>query len=129
MTTISEHSTPSISFLAMIQARSTIKEIGQEEDGRIFLIDVGMSPAIDYSKGLLLLINTNGNEVVATSLDADGQRKEVCRGTFPGWANLNPVIRQSAKVYADWPCASRRQSPRPASSSLSSSLRKASFPV
>jgi hypothetical protein len=56
-------------------------EIGQEEDGRIFLIDVGMSPAIDYSKGALLLITSNRNEVVANSLDAAGRRSEVWRGT------------------------------------------------
>jgi hypothetical protein len=56
-------------------------EIGQEKDGRIFLIDVGMSPAIDYSKGALLFITTSGNEVVATSFYPDGQRREVWRGT------------------------------------------------
>jgi len=55
-------------------------EIGQEKDGRIFLIDVGMSPAVDYSKGALLLINVVNNEVVATSLDADGRKKELWRG-------------------------------------------------
>ncbi|MEO6725841.1 MAG: metallophosphoesterase [Blastocatellia bacterium] len=54
-------------------------EIGQEKDGRIFLIDVGMSPAIDYSKGALLLINTDNNGAAATSLDADGRRKELWR--------------------------------------------------
>jgi len=54
-------------------------EIGQEKDGRIFLIDVGMSPAIDYSKGALLLINVDNNEAVATSLDADGRKKELWR--------------------------------------------------
>ena len=56
-------------------------EIGQEENGKIFLIDIGMSPAIDYSKGALLMITTTGSEVVATSVDADGRRKEVWRGT------------------------------------------------
>jgi hypothetical protein len=55
-------------------------EIGQEKDGRVFLIDVGMSPAIDYSKGALLLIDASGNEVVATSFDADGRKTEVWRG-------------------------------------------------
>lgn len=49
-------------------------EIGQEKDGRIFLIDVGMSPAVDYSKGALLLIDTAGQEVLATSLDASGKK-------------------------------------------------------
>ena len=55
-------------------------EIGQEKDGRIFLIDVGMSPAVDYSKGALLLINVDGGEVIAISLDAEGRKKEVWRG-------------------------------------------------
>jgi len=54
-------------------------QIGQEKDGRIFLIDVGMSPAIDYSKGALLLIDTVDGTVVATTLDADGTRKEIWR--------------------------------------------------
>ena len=62
-------------------------EIGQEQDGRIFLIDIGMSPAIDYSKGALLMINTTGSEVVATSFDADGRRKEVWRGTSSQMSN------------------------------------------
>ena len=56
-------------------------QIGQEEDGRIFLIDVGMSPAIDYSKGALLLIERAGDTVQATSLDAAGARKELWRAT------------------------------------------------
>lgn len=54
-------------------------QIGQEKDGRIFLIDVGMSPAIDYSKGALLLLAKVGGTVVATALDADGTRKEIWR--------------------------------------------------
>src|SRR6185295_19190774 len=44
-------------------------EIGQEEDGKLFLIDVGMSPAIDYSKGALLFIDLDGRDVIATTLD------------------------------------------------------------
>ena len=55
-------------------------EMGQEKDGRLFLIDVGMSPAMDYSKGALLLIDQAGSEVTATSLEADGKRKELWRG-------------------------------------------------
>jgi hypothetical protein len=55
-------------------------EIGQEEDGRIFLIDVGMSPAIDYSRGELLSISTDGNKRLAVSLDANGKKTEVWRG-------------------------------------------------
>lgn len=55
-------------------------EIEQDKDGRIFLIDVGMSPAIDYSKGALLLITSSGSEVEATSFDAEGIKKEIWRG-------------------------------------------------
>jgi len=62
-------------------------EIGQEQNGKIFLIDTGMSPAIDYSKGALLIITTTGSEVVATSFDADGRRKEVWRGTSSQMSN------------------------------------------
>ena len=54
-------------------------EIGQDKDGRVFLIDVGMSPAIDYSKGALLLIDAIGNDVVATSFDAEGRKTELWR--------------------------------------------------
>ena len=54
-------------------------QIGEEKDGRIFLIDVGMSPAIDYSKGALLLIDTVGEAVVATAVNADGTKKEIWR--------------------------------------------------
>ncbi|HEY2944584.1 MAG TPA: metallophosphoesterase [Vicinamibacteria bacterium] len=52
--------------------------------GRVFVIDVGMSPAIDYSKGALLLIDRKGGEEVATSLDASGERKELWRGPAMG---------------------------------------------
>jgi hypothetical protein len=54
-------------------------EIGQEEDGRIFLIDVGMSPAIDYSRGALLVIDSDEREVTATALDPDGVKRQVWR--------------------------------------------------
>jgi hypothetical protein len=48
--------------------------------GRVFIIDVGMSPAIDYSKGALLFIDRKGREEVATSMDASGARSELWRG-------------------------------------------------
>jgi len=48
--------------------------------GRAVIIDVGMSPAIDYSKGALLLIDRKGGEDVATSLDASGARKVLWHG-------------------------------------------------
>jgi hypothetical protein len=54
-------------------------EIGQEEDGRIFLIDVGMSPAIDYSSGALLVIDSDEREVTATALDANGVKRQLWR--------------------------------------------------
>jgi len=54
--------------------------IGEEKDGRIFLIDVGMSPAIDYSKGALLLIEVEDKHVVATVLNADGIKKVLWQG-------------------------------------------------
>jgi hypothetical protein len=54
--------------------------IQTKDEGRIFLIDVGMTRAFDYSKGALLLIDRQGNTDVATSLDAAGTRHEVWRG-------------------------------------------------
>jgi hypothetical protein len=55
-------------------------QIGHEEDGRIFLIDVGMSPAKNYSEGALLSIEVGGGAVVATSICADGTKTESWRG-------------------------------------------------
>ncbi|MBK9707359.1 MAG: hypothetical protein IPO77_10250 [Acidobacteria bacterium] len=51
--------------------------IEEGKDGRIFLIDVGMSPAIDYSKGALLIIQSVGKTTVARSLDAAGNKIEL----------------------------------------------------
>jgi hypothetical protein len=48
--------------------------------GEVFIIDVGMSPAIDYSKGALLFIDRKGREEVATAMDASGTRSELWRG-------------------------------------------------
>jgi len=53
-------------------------------EGRIFRIDVGMTPSVDYSKGALLLIDRQGGSDVATSLDADGKRQELWRGPAGG---------------------------------------------
>jgi len=51
LTTISEHSTPGISFFGHDPGAFHNKgEIGQEEDGRIFLIDVGMSRQLTTAK-------------------------------------------------------------------------------
>lgn len=53
-------------------------------EGRIFRIDVGMTPSVNYSKGALLLIDRQGGNDVATSLDADGKRLELWRGPAGG---------------------------------------------
>ena len=55
----------------------------QTKGGRLFLIDVGMTPEFDYSKGALLLIDRKDGVDVATSLDASGARREVWRGPAP----------------------------------------------
>lgn len=52
----------------------------QRDDGKLVLIDVGMSPAVDYSRGALLLIDRQGGDDVATSVDAAGNRTELWRG-------------------------------------------------
>ena len=52
--------------------------------GGIFRIDVGMTPPVNYSKGALLFIDRQGGTDVATSLDADGTRKELWRGPAAG---------------------------------------------
>jgi hypothetical protein len=49
--------------------------IDVRDHGRLFVIDVGMSPAIDYSEGAVLLIDRVADEEVATSLDAAGARR------------------------------------------------------
>lgn len=57
--------------------------IEAEKEGRLVLIDVGMSPAIDYSEGALLVISSSGGATVATSLGPDGERREV-------WSSRGP---------------------------------------
>ncbi len=54
--------------------------IQQDKDGRLVLIDVGMSPAVDYSKGALFVIDTKDHQTIAMSVDADGNKKEIWRG-------------------------------------------------
>jgi hypothetical protein len=58
--------------------------IAEKHGGRIFRIDVGMTPTVNYSKGALLLIDRSGAGEVATSLDADGNRRELWRGAIRG---------------------------------------------
>jgi hypothetical protein len=48
-------------------------EMIQKFDGLIFLIDVGMSHAINKSKGAALKVTFNGNHEAATKIDADGE--------------------------------------------------------
>jgi len=55
-------------------------KLEQRFEGRIFRIDVGMTPPVNYSKGALLLIDRKDGNEVATSLDAGGQRQELWRG-------------------------------------------------
>ncbi len=63
--------------------------IQQDKDGRLVLIDVGMSPAVDYSKGALLFINTTKeSQTVATSVDADGNKKEIWRSATGSPASI-----------------------------------------
>ena len=54
--------------------------IQARDKGRLFLIDVGMTPEFDYSKGALLLIDRQGDLDVATAMDAAGARRELWRG-------------------------------------------------
>ena len=46
----------------------------QRFDGKLFRVDVGMSPAIDSSKGALLLIHSGESKEEATAIDAAGAR-------------------------------------------------------
>jgi len=59
-------------------------QIEEKFGGRIFRIDVGMTPPVNYSKGALLFIDRQGGNDVATSLDADGKRQELWRGSVGG---------------------------------------------
>jgi hypothetical protein len=54
--------------------------IAQRDDGKLFLIDVGMSPAIDYSVGALLIIDHVGQTDVASVFDAAHGKREIWRG-------------------------------------------------
>jgi hypothetical protein len=59
-------------------------QIEEKFGGRIFRIDVGMTPPVNYSKGALLLIDRQGGTDVASSLEADGARTELWRGPVAG---------------------------------------------
>ena len=55
-------------------------QIEERFGGRIFRIDVGMTPVFDYSRGELMLIDRQGGTDVVTAADATGKRREVWRG-------------------------------------------------
>ena len=55
-------------------------QIGERDGGKLFLIDVGMSPAIDYSLGALLIIDHVGRTDVASVFDAAHGKREIWRG-------------------------------------------------
>lgn len=46
-------------------------------DGLVFLIDMGMSRGVDYSKGALLRIERNGTRETATAVFSDGSAKQL----------------------------------------------------
>ncbi len=54
--------------------------IATGENGLLFRVDVGMSPAVDDSAGALLQISRDGSGEVATEVRADGVRRELWRG-------------------------------------------------
>jgi hypothetical protein len=54
--------------------------IAIDTSGALFRIDVGMSPAVDDSKGALLRITHDGADEVATELRADGTTRALWRG-------------------------------------------------
>jgi hypothetical protein len=49
--------------------------IATGQDGALFRIDCGMSPAVDYSKGALLRVRRQGGQDVVEALSADGSVK------------------------------------------------------
>ena len=54
--------------------------MAQQFDGKLFLIDVGMSPAVNYSEGALLVVHRSGGSEQAVSVDASGRRTTLWRG-------------------------------------------------
>jgi hypothetical protein len=55
-------------------------QIAQRFDGKLFLIDVGMSPAVDYSKGALLVIRGKGAGEEAVAVDPSGKATPLWSG-------------------------------------------------
>jgi calcineurin-like phosphoesterase family protein len=55
-------------------------QITQRFDGKLFLIDVGMSPAVDYSKGALLVIHRKGAGEEAVAVDPSGRATPLWSG-------------------------------------------------
>jgi len=54
--------------------------IAQQMRGKLFLIDVGMSPAVDYSKGALLQIHRAAGAEEVSSIDPSGRKTPVWKG-------------------------------------------------
>ena len=54
--------------------------IAEKFDGKLFRIDVGMSPAVDYSHGAILLIHSAGTTEEVASIDAAGKRSPLWTG-------------------------------------------------
>ena len=54
--------------------------MAQQFDGKLFLIDMGMSPAINYSEGSLLVVHRSGRSEQAVSVDASGRRTTLWTG-------------------------------------------------
>ena len=53
----------------------------QRFEGKLFKIDVGMSPAVDFSHGALLLIHATESGEEATSVDAAGKSTSIWKGS------------------------------------------------
>ncbi len=56
------------------------EHIAQRFEGKLFRIDVGMSPAVNFSQGELLLIHAAGTTDEVLSVDADGKRTALWTG-------------------------------------------------
>jgi len=67
---------------AALPNKSPTAIIRPRAEGRVFPIDVGMSPAVDLSKGALLLVGRQGPLEIATEFTAEGNRTEIWRGPF-----------------------------------------------
>lgn len=58
-------------------ALDNVGHIADDKDSMLVLIDVGMSPAIDYSPGELLVVAPSASEDVASRLSATAEKKKL----------------------------------------------------